>query len=106
MRARRKHRVAQEDQHKLAFTWENEQYIFTRAVFGLKHLSHLFQRVMSHLLGHLAFVRIFVDNIGIISATLDDHKVHVAHAISILNDANLKLRVFFAAPEMETLRLF
>lgn len=56
--------LAEQDQEKLAFSWNGQQFVSTRAVFGLRHMSQHFQRVMQGLLGHIPGVKVFVDNIG------------------------------------------
>ena len=51
------------DQIKTAFTWNGVQYCFVGVPFGIKPISAVFQKVMLTLLGHLSFVKVFVDDI-------------------------------------------
>jgi len=81
--------IAEEDRHKTAFTWRNQQYAFRGAPFGIKTLPSIFQRAMSILLGDLAFVRVFIDDIIIFSKSYEDHFEHVAEVLHRLNEAKL-----------------
>jgi hypothetical protein len=99
-------RVAPQDQHKLAFTWQGKQYKFAHAPFGLKHMSCFFQRVLSGLFADMPYVRVYVDNITVVSATAAEHATHVLYAIQKLNESNLKLKPaksIFCCDRMEAL---
>ena len=83
--------IAEEDQHKLAFTWDGVQYMFVGAPFGLAHLSSSFQRVLSTIFSHLSFVIVYIDNLYVISRTIMDHRRHIIQVLVILNAHNLRL---------------
>lgn len=85
--------IAPSDRHKTAFTWDGIQYVFRGAPFGLKNMPSIFQRVMTHLFADLPFVKTFIDDIVVYSATLADHIQHVRTVIDRLNKAHLILNV-------------
>ena len=85
--------IAPADRHKTAFTWNDVQYQFCGAPFGLKTLPSHFQRVMSMLFDGLDFVRVFIDDIVVFSKSRDEHATHLAEVIRRLNDAQLILNV-------------
>jgi hypothetical protein len=58
--------VAITDRHKLTFTWNNVQYYFNYAIFGLTPLSHHLQRVMSIMLHNIPDVHVFVDILSLL----------------------------------------
>jgi len=72
-----------------AFVYNNVQYMFARAPFGLKPMTSIFQRGMAHLLGDLPFVAVYVDDIVIFSDTVEKHKEHVRLVIERLTKAKL-----------------
>jgi len=86
--------MVHEDSRKyLAFTWNKRQYQCVGAPFGLKPLSSLFHRVIEQLFHDLDYVKIFVDNITIFSASINEHITQIITVIQRLNGANLKLNV-------------
>jgi hypothetical protein len=89
------HRLPIHEPHQplTAFSHMGKQYMFQRAPFGLKHLSSHFQRGMSHLLGDLPFVRIFIDDIIIFSNSLREHANHLKTVINRLTSVNLILNI-------------
>ena len=84
-------KIHEKDQPKTAFTFNNQQYMFVGAPFGLKFLSSAFQRVMMKIFENMPFVQCFVDDIVIFSKTMDDHLKHVKAAINALTAVNLIL---------------
>src|SRR5581483_11698862 len=85
--------IAVGDRHKTAFTWDGTQYQFRAAPFGLKTLPSQFQRVMSVLLHGLDFVRVYIDDVVVFSASRDDHAAHLKEVLRRLNDAKLILNI-------------
>jgi transposase InsO family protein len=83
--------IAEEDRHKLSFTWEGTQYMFVGCPFGVTHLSSAFQRVISTSLSHLPYVIVYIDNIWIHSRSFEEHVTHLCEVLTILNDINLRL---------------
>jgi hypothetical protein len=76
---------------KTAFSTPDGHYEFKRLPFGLKNAPADFSRLMYQLLGHLPFVKIYIDDITIFSKNLKDHIEHLEEVLSILNTSGLKL---------------
>jgi len=98
--------VAEESQRKLAFTWNGKVYVFTGAIFGVKHVSSHVQRVMIMIFRDMPFVIIYVDNIIIYSKTLEEHRDHVRLVIDRCTEFNIILtpgKCQFACTEIVTL---
>jgi hypothetical protein len=72
-----------------AFMHDNRQYMFARAPFGPKPMTSIFQRGMSHILGDLPFVAVYVDDIVIFSHSIEVHSEHVRIVIDRLTKAKL-----------------
>jgi hypothetical protein len=84
----------EEDCHKTTFTAPNGlQYMYKGAPYGLSIISQQFSRVLIKLLGHLEFVRCFVDDIVIFSKSVHAHYFHVKAVVEILTKANLRLNL-------------
>lgn len=81
--------LAEESQPLTAFTYNAKQYMFARAPFGLKPMTSIFQRGMTYILGDLAYVCIYVDDIVIFSRTKEEHLQHVKIVIDRLTKAKL-----------------
>lgn len=92
--------LKESDCHKTTFTAPNGvQYMFKGTPFGLSVISPQFARVILQLLGHLPYVKCFVDDIVIFSQSVHAHFFHVKEVITLLTKANLRLNVdkcFFA----------
>jgi hypothetical protein len=96
------------DQHKISFCWRGRQYSFTRAVFGLSFMSQRFQRVMAGIFADLPDVRVFVDNIGVASKSLDEHIRVLRIVVRRLSECGMQLKIskcVFAASSMSALGL-
>jgi len=86
-------RVRDEDQVKTSFTWHYQQYCFTGAPFGFKHVPSVFQKVMAQIFrGMEPFVVIYVDDIIIHSSSLAEHKEHLEKVLARLNEVNLRVQ--------------
>jgi hypothetical protein len=92
--------LKESDCHKTTFTAPNGiQYMYKGTPFGLSVISPQFARVILQLLGHLPYVKCFVDDIVIFSQSVHAHFFHVKEVITLLTKANLRLNVdkcFFA----------
>lgn len=56
-----------------SFVIMNEQYEFLRMPFGLTNARRTFQRIMQNILGHLNFVKLYLDDVLIYSRDLETH---------------------------------
>ena len=79
---------------KTAFICHRGLFQFTRMPFGIKLAPSIFQNAMSKLLrkqiGKTCFV--YLDDIIIYSETFEDHVKHVKEILTLLNEANLKVK--------------
>ena len=77
------HRMKIKDEHQLltAFTYNNQQYKFARAPFGLKPLTSIFQRGMAELFGDVDSADNYVDDI---LTHTDENQSHLEHCITVV----------------------
>lgn len=66
---------------------------FTRMQFGLMNASQTFQRFMDRLFADLDFVVVFIDDICIASATMEEHHRHVRIVLERLHSNGLVINV-------------
>ena len=85
--------VIEEHQYKTAFTWNDIQYKFLRAPFGLKNLPSQFQHVIHFIFKECPFVKTFIDDAIVFSPDWETHIKHVKIAIIKLNEARLILNI-------------
>ena len=85
--------INEEDQPKLAFTFERKQYMFLRAPFGLKHLPSLFQRVISSIFKDMPNVISYIDDIVIFSNDIDTMIQTIRTAVFRLTKAGMKIKI-------------
>ena len=83
--------IAEQDREKTAFTWNNCQYMFAGAPFGLKTMTSIFQRVTSRLFSDLPYVCTYVDDILICSKTTQEHVKNLHTVLERLTKANLTI---------------
>jgi hypothetical protein len=76
--------IAPEDRHKTCFTWQDMQYVFARAPFGLKTLPSIFQRVIQIIIADIPFARAYIDDVIVFSQNLDEHADHVRQVVQAL----------------------
>jgi hypothetical protein len=83
-----------EDRHKTAFITEFGLFEYTVMPFGLTNAPATFQRLMERVLAPLIdrFVAVFFDDVMIYSLQIDLHYSHVAQALELIRQANLKLK--------------
>ena len=82
------------DKHKTAFSTDNGHYEYNRMPFGLKGAPATFQRLMDRVLVGLQGVELFVyiDDIVVYAATLDEHDQKIFRLFRRLSDAGLRLQ--------------
>ncbi|KAG0418505.1 Retrovirus-related Pol polyprotein from transposon gypsy [Dictyocoela roeselum] len=59
--------------------------------FGLSNAPRTFQRAMNNLLGHLEFVKIFIDDVLIHSENSETHGSHLKQVLEILKENNVSI---------------
>ena len=83
--------VHPDDQHKLTFTHDNQQYSFRGTCFGLKHVTSIFCKVMAILFQDLECTFTYVDDCLIASNDYESHIRDVKTVIDRLTSVNLIL---------------
>eukprot|EP01084_Bolivina_argentea_P265535 450137_1 len=61
-----------------AFEWNHRLYHWNFMPMGLKNAPAVFQRVMTKIFKDLDFVVVYIDDIAILSESLDEHMIHLA----------------------------
>jgi hypothetical protein len=90
----------------LAFTCPGiGQLTWTVLPQGLKQAPSIFQRLMTRLVGHLPFVRVYLDDIAIAANTLEELRARVSHVHRILRENNLPLNKDKCVEEATELKL-
>ena len=98
--------ITEESREITAFTTLDGHYEFTRLPFGIKNAPAEFSRIMQQVLGGLAFVEIYLDDITIHSKSFAEHLEHIEVVFKRLAEANLflnKKKCHFAKKEIEVL---
>ena len=90
--------VAPEDQAKTAFIHRTGLYQYRRMPFGLRNAPATFQRFMNMMIGTCdetmyLYVMVYLDDVIIFSATLDEHGVHLVKVLAIISRHGLKLKM-------------
>ena len=79
--------------NRTAFMFEGEVYMFNVMPFGPTNAPLHFQQVMQSLFGHLDYVVVYLDDISILSDTLEEHQQHLSEVFKILKTHCIKLRL-------------
>lgn len=103
-------RIALEDTHKTAFKTHEGLHEFLVMPFGLTNAPATFQIVMNMIIKHLLCrgVLVFMDDILIYSATLEDHLHLLQEVFQIIRDQHFYVKLSkcsFAQPEVEYLHV-
>ena len=90
--------VAPKDQAKTAFIHRTGLYQYRRMPFGLRNAPSTFQRFMNMMFGcedenMWIMVMVYLDDIIIFSATVDEHGIHLKKVLAIISRHGLKLKL-------------
>ena len=83
--------LREEDRQKTAFAFAGKLFHFKRMVFGACNAPATFQRLMKRVLGDLAFVFIYLDDVLIFSNSADEHQSHLKQVLDRIRSAGLTL---------------
>ncbi len=81
--------IKESDRHKTAFIFDGKIYQWNRMPFGPMNSPEFFQQCMNQLFGHLPFVVAYIDDISILSDTIEEHKSHLCEIFEILKQIAL-----------------
>ena len=84
--------MAKEDVEKTAFTSPYGQYEWLVMPMGLANSPSCYQRRMQRALGHLPFVKVFIDDCIIASNTLADHYDHIRQFLEVCEEQGIYLK--------------
>ncbi|XP_029675231.1 uncharacterized protein LOC115242830 [Formica exsecta] len=86
--------MAEQDKQKTAFSTPYGHYEFNRMPFGLKNAPATFQRLMNSILTGMQGLKclVYLDDIVIYGASLEDHKKRLKEVLQRLRENNLKLQ--------------
>jgi RNase H-like domain found in reverse transcriptase/Reverse transcriptase (RNA-dependent DNA polymerase)/Integrase zinc binding domain/Integrase core domain/Retrotransposon gag protein len=90
--------VAPEDQAKTAFIHRTGLYQYRRMPFGLRNAPATFQRFMNMMISTsdenmYLYVMVYLDDVIIFSATVDEHGIHLVKVLAIISRHGLKLKM-------------
>jgi len=85
--------IHEEDRQKLCFTVDGITYQWRAAPFGLAQLTGQAQFLMETIFADLEFVKTFLDNLLIGSATWEEHFTHLCQVVARLNLWNLRINL-------------
>ncbi|KAG0440573.1 Retrovirus-related Pol polyprotein from transposon [Dictyocoela muelleri] len=83
--------MKEEDIHETTFVTTTSHYEFLRVPFGLSNAPRIFQRAMGYMFEGLDFVKVFLDDILIFSATTEKHEQNVEKVLEILQKNNASI---------------
>ncbi|KRH92533.1 putative transposable element [Pseudoloma neurophilia] len=83
--------IAEEDVHKTSFVIPHGQFEYLKMPFGLSNAPRTFQRAMNRLLGHLRFVRVYLDDILIMAENYEIHLSNIKSVLDILQENGISM---------------
>ncbi|KAK3251091.1 hypothetical protein CYMTET_39547 [Cymbomonas tetramitiformis] len=96
--------MAEEDVEKTAFTTQMGAYEWLVMPQGLQNSPSQYQRRMQRALGHLPFVRIFIDDCVVFSRTVEEHHEHCRIFLETCKEKGVYLKASKAKLCKESLR--
>ena len=99
-------KVHPDSRHLLAFLTKQGLYEWNVLPFGPTNAPAFFQRAMQHVFQGLDFIKIYLDDILILSNTFEEHIEHIKLAFERVKQYNLKMRMdkcYFAVQKIQYL---
>jgi len=99
-------KVAKDSRHYLAFMTKKGLYEWNVMPFGPTNAPSVFQRAMRIIFQGLDFVKIYLDDVLILSDTFEEHMKHIQLALDRIKKYNIKLRMdkcYWAVQKLEYL---
>ena len=86
--------IKEEDRNKTAFIFDGVVYRWNFLPFGLMNAVMFFQQCMKQIFHEVRdYTLVYLDDISIISDTLEEHIEHVTRVLDIIKDNNIKIRI-------------
>ena len=85
--------IRPEDRHKTAFITHSGLYEWVRMGFGFVNAPATFQRAMDYIFRNHSFVIVYIDDILILSRSVEEHLEHLTIVFALLQKYNLKIRI-------------
>ena len=80
------------DREKTAFIFNGKVYHWNRMPFGPTNAPPYFQQIMDQIFADLDFVKVYMDDITIISKTAQQHQQHLQQVFQRLDQYKIKIR--------------
>lgn len=90
----------------MAFTCKYGTFRFEVMPFGLMNAPAIFQRMMIELLKDITFARVYIEDVVIFSASLEDHIEHIWILLRRIEKDNIQIKLkkcFFAKDSIHLL---
>jgi Reverse transcriptase (RNA-dependent DNA polymerase) len=78
---------------KTTFVCKFGNFSFEVMPFGLMNAPATFQRMMDQILSGYPFVQVYIDDVVIVSSTLDEHVKHIREAVRLISSHGLKIKL-------------
>lgn len=100
-------KLAEEDQHKTAFTINQQKYEWKRTPMGFKNAPAIFQRIMERELKEWIYkgCMVYLDDIVMYAKTVDEHDDILFKVLNKLNEKNFKINAEKLQIRKKTIKL-
>ena len=85
--------IKEEHKMRTAFIFKGKVYQWRVLPFGPMNAPMYFQEKMNQIFAHLDYVTVYLDDISILSESVEEHKIHLAEVFKLLKSNFIKLRI-------------